>query len=208
MSTPSPWPVIHRERASLARDLAEVSPEAWSTPSLCQGWTIHQVLGHIVSTAKLTPLGFAGKFAGSGFRFGVMAARNVERETADGPAHTLDELRAHANNSSAPPGPVDSWLGEIIVHGTDIRWPLALEHDYPVDALIRVAEFYRKSNALIGAKNRVAGLTLSATETGWSAGSGPEIRGSLLALVMAMTGRRAALDRLSGPGLEEFTTRF
>ena len=208
MTTSSPWPAIHRERKVLADDVAEVPEKAWSTPSLCRGWTVLDVLGHVVSTAKLSPLGFFGRFAGSGFRFAVMAQKNAERETAGGPAHTLAELRAHANDSSAPPGPVDSWLGEIVVHGTDIRWPLGLEHDHPVDTLIRVAEFYRKSNALIGAKNRIAGLTLTATETEWTTGAGPEVRGPLLALVMAMTGRRAALARLTGPGLDEFATRF
>jgi hypothetical protein len=30
----------------------------------------------------------------------------------------------------------------------------------------------------------------------------------MLALVMAMTGRRAALSRLGGPGLGQFSTRF
>jgi len=40
----SPWPTIHAERAALADDLAGLSAEQWATPSLCQGWTVHQVL--------------------------------------------------------------------------------------------------------------------------------------------------------------------
>lgn len=208
MTTHSPWPVIHRERTTLAAHLAELPATAWGTPSLCQDWSVQDVLGHIVSTAKMTPPRFFAKFAGSGFRFGVMANREIARETAAGPGTTLAELRAHAGDSTAPPGPVTSWLGEIIVHGTDIRWPLGIDHDYPVDALIRVAEFYRGSNALIGAKNRIAGVTLTATDTEWTTGTGPEVTGSLHALVMAMTGRRAALSRLSGDGLAVLTPRF
>jgi uncharacterized protein (TIGR03083 family) len=208
MSTPSPWPAIHHERATLASHLAELPATAWGTPSLCQGWSVHDVLGHIVSTAKMTPPRFFVKFAGSGFRFGAMATQQIARETAGGPEATLAELRAHADDSTAPPGPVDSWLGEIIVHGTDIRWPLGIDHEFPVDALIRVAEFYRRSNALIGAKNRVAGVTLHATDTAWSAGTGPEVAGSLHALIMAMTGRQAALSQLSGAGLAVLAPRF
>ncbi|HKN56703.1 MAG TPA: maleylpyruvate isomerase family mycothiol-dependent enzyme [Amycolatopsis sp.] len=208
MATVDPWPVIHRERGALATDLAEVPADAWTTPSLCHGWTVHDMLGHIVSTAKMSKFGFFGKLAGAGFQFNRMTAKNVAEETASGPAHTLDELRAHAADSTSPPGPTETWLGEIIVHSTDIRWPLAMEHDFPIDALIRVADFYKGSNTLIGSKNRIAGLTLKATDIEWSTGSGPEVSGPLLALVMAMTGRAAALDRLDGPGLDMFKTRF
>ncbi|WP_329045559.1 maleylpyruvate isomerase family mycothiol-dependent enzyme [Amycolatopsis sp. NBC_01488] len=206
MPASGPWPEIHRERAALADDLADVT--AWSTPSLCREWTVHDVLGHLVSTATLPPVAFFTRLAGAGFRFTAMTAKNVARETADGPAATLARLRAHVNDTTSPPGPADTWLGEIVVHGTDIRWPLGLDRAFPAATLIRVAEFYRRSNMLIGAKNRVAGLTLRATDAEWSAGSGPEVTGPLLALVMAMTGRSAALDRLSGAGLEQLSARY
>ncbi|WP_284742725.1 maleylpyruvate isomerase family mycothiol-dependent enzyme [Amycolatopsis sp. RTGN1] len=205
MPDAGPWPEIHRERAALADDLADV--QAWSTPSLCREWTVHEVLGHVVSTATLNPATFFARLAGSGFRFATMTTRNIARETADGPAATLARLRAHANDTTGPPGPADSWLGEVVVHGTDIRWPLGLDRAFPAATLIRVAEFYRRSNLLIGAKNRVAGLTLRASDAEWSAGSGPEVAGPLLALVMAMTGREAALEQLSGAGLEQLSAR-
>ena len=136
-----------------------------------------------------------------------MTSRNIARETAGGPDATLARLRAHVTDTTGPPGPADSWLGEVVVHGTDIRWPLGLTRAFPAETLIRVAEFYRRSNLLIGAKSRVAGLALRADDADWSAGSGPEVRGPMLALVMAMTGREAALERLSGDGLEQLAAR-
>jgi uncharacterized protein (TIGR03083 family) len=208
MSSSSPWPIIHRERAALADELASVPEGDWNTPSLCDGWTVHQMLGHMVSTAKMTPPKFIVKFAGSGFRFNAMTAKGVAGETAGTASETLAEFRALANDSTAPPGPVDSWLGETIVHGTDIRWPLGLSHDFPVEAVVRVANFYKNSNTLIGAKTRIAGLGLRATDVEWSTGSGPEVTGPILPLVMAMTGRRAALTQLSGPGLDTLAARF
>lgn len=60
---------------------------------------------------------------------------------------------------------------------------------------------------LIGAKNRIAGVTLHATDTDWSHGSGPEVNGPLLSLVMAMTGRKVALNDLAGPGVEVLRSR-
>jgi len=205
MPDSGPWSEIHRERAALAGDLADV--DAWSTRSLCHEWTVHDVLGHLVSTATLTPVTFFARLAGSGFRFAAMTTKNIARETADGPSATLARLRAHANDTTGPPGPADSWLGEVVVHGTDIRWPLGLDRAFPAATLIRIAEFYRRSNLLIGAKNRVAGLTLRASDAGWSTGSGPEVSGPMLALVMAMTGREAALERLSGAGLDRLSAR-
>lgn len=208
MSSSSPWPTIHAERAALAEDLAGLPESAWNTASLCEHWTVHQILGHMVATAKMTPPRFIAKFAGSGFRFNTMSAKGVAGETAGTPEATLAEFRAHANDSTAPPGPVDSWLGETIVHATDIRWPLGLARDLPVEAVVRVADFYKNSNALIGAKTRIAGLTLRATDTDFSTGSGPEVAGPILALVMGMTGRPAALQHLSGPGVDTLATRF
>jgi uncharacterized protein (TIGR03083 family) len=66
MSSSSPWPIIHRERAALADELASVPEADWNTSSLCEGWTVHQMLGHMVSTAKMTPPKFVVKFEEAG----------------------------------------------------------------------------------------------------------------------------------------------
>jgi uncharacterized protein (TIGR03083 family) len=202
-----PWPVIHAERASLAEDLAGLADPAWATPSLCAGWSVLQTLGHMTATAKMTPPRFFGHLARAGFRFPAMTERDVQTETAGGPAATLAEFRSVVDASTGPPGPVDSWLGETLVHAEDIRRPLGIEHTYPVDALVRVADFYKGTNLLIGAKRRMEGLTLRATDADWSFGSGPLVTGSILAIVMAMTGRSAAFDQLTGDGVAALRTR-
>src|SRR5215470_18003261 len=196
------WSSIHAERAALAEDLTSLSPDQWSSPSWCAGWTVRDVLGHLTATAKMTAPLFFVKFAGSGFRFGTMAARDIARETSGSPADGLAEFRRVIDRKTSPPGPSDSWLGEVIVHSKDIRGPLGIAHAYPTDALVRVADFYKGSNLLIGAKGRIEGLTLTATDTNWSTGSGPEVSGPMLSLVMAMTGRSAVLPDLSGDGVD------
>ena len=74
-------------------------------------------------------------------------------------------------------------------------------HTYDAHSVRQVADFYKGSNTLIGAKNRVAGLGLAATDTDWKNGDGPEVRGPLLSLLMAMTGRSVACDDLTGEGV-------
>jgi len=197
----SPWPVIHAERAALAADLDGLDPDRWNTPSLCAGWSVHEVLGHLAATAAMTPPRWIGRMARAGFRFEVMVRRAMDERTAGGPAATLAAFRQVAGESGGPPGPVDSWLGETLVHAEDIRRPLGIAHTYPVDALARVADFYRGSNVLIGGKSRVAGLRMRATDTDWSAGEGPEVEGSMLDLMLATTGRTVALDGLKGDGV-------
>jgi len=197
----SPWPVIHAERRALADDLAGLSDEQWQLPSLCSGWTVHQLLGHMVATAKMTPGAFFAGFLGAGFNFDKMARRRVDAETAGGPAATLAEFRAHADSTSSPPGPVDSWLGETLVHSEDIRQPLGIAHDYPAAALARTLDFYKKSNLIVGAKKRIAGVTLRATDIDWSTGDGPVVEGPAKSLLLVMTGRRSALEDLSGDGV-------
>jgi uncharacterized protein (TIGR03083 family) len=203
----SPWPVIHAERAALAADLDGLAPDRWNTPSLCPGWSVHEVLGHMTATAAMTPPKWLGRMARSGFRFETMLRRAIDEQTADGPAATLQRFRQVAGASGGPPGPVDSWLGETLVHAEDIRRPLGIAHTYPVEALARVAQFYRGSNLLIGGKSRVAGLTLRATDTDWTAGEGPEVEGPMLELMLAVTGRAAALDGLKGDGVATLRAR-
>jgi uncharacterized protein (TIGR03083 family) len=207
MPKSDPWPVIAAERAALADDLDGLADEQWSTPSMCDGWSVHQVLGHMTATARMTPPKFFGKLISSGFAFEKLANRDIANETKDGPAATLASFRSLVSSRRHPPGPNDSWLGEAIVHGEDIRRPLGIAHAYPTDAVRQVAEFYKGSNLIIGAKKRIAGLTLRATDTDWSHGSGPEAEGTVLALVLAMTGRKAALADLSGPGVETLRGR-
>ena len=208
MALPSPWPTIHAERKALAADLASLTDAQWATPSLCGGWTVRDVLGHMTSTAAMTPPKFFARLAGSGFRFNAMTAKAVAQECEGTPADTLRRFGEHVDSSTHPPGPVDTWLGETIVHSEDIRRPLAIAHDYPVDAVTRVIDSYQKSNILIGGKKRSAGLTLRATDADWAAGTGPEVTGPALDILLAVTGRGAGVDGLTGDGVATLRSRL
>lgn len=195
------WTAVADEREALADDLAGLSDEQWQSTSLCQNWTVAQTLAHMTGTASLTPLSFLGRFARAGFSFDTFANGEIAKHLGADNAETLASFRAIQNSTSAPPGPRDSWLGEAIVHAEDIRRPLGIPHDYDVEAVRQVADFYKGSNTLIGTKSRIAGLALHATDTTWSHGEGKEVTGPMLSLLMAMTGRVSACDDLEGPGV-------
>ncbi len=201
------WTTIGAERRALAADLLGLPEARWSTPSLCTGWTVEDTLAHMTSTAQMTPPKFLAGFVGSGFRFSSFTASGIARHRGTTPTQTLEKFREQEGSTSSPPGPKASWLGETIIHAEDIRRPLGLAHTYPADAVRQVLDFYKGSNTLIGAKDRVSGLTLRATDSDWTHGSGPVVEGPQLSLLMAMTGRQAALEELSGEGMTTLRTR-
>jgi len=208
MALPSPWPTIHAERKALASDLESLTDDRWATASLCGGWTVREVLGHMTATAAMTPPQFFARLLGAGFRFNAMTAKAIAHECEGTPADTLRRFRDQVDATTHPPGPVDTWLGETIVHSEDIRRPLGIAHDYPVDAVTRVVDSYRKSNLLIGGKKRVAGLTLRATDADWTAGTGPEVSGPARGILLAVAGRGVAVDDLTGDGVATLRSRM
>jgi uncharacterized protein (TIGR03083 family) len=208
MTASSPWPLIHGEREALADDLASLTDEQWATASLCPGWSVRDVLGHVIATAKMTQGAFFAGMARAGFRFNDMSNTRIAAEATVAPADGLAELRRHLTDTTHPPGPVEAMLGEAVVHGEDIRRPLGIKRAYPPEAVTRAADFFRRSNLLSGSKRRTAGLRLRADDLEWAAGGGPEVTGPALSLLMAMTGRAAALDDLSGEGVTTLRSRM
>ena len=201
------WKTIATERGALADDLAGLDEAQWATRSLCDDWTVQDALAHMTSTAAMNPPKFFVGFIGSAFDFPKFTLKGIAAHRGDSPAETLQNFRAQQHSTSAPPGPKLSWLGETIVHAEDIRRPLGIQHTYPAQAIQQVLDYYKGSNTLIGTKNRIAGVTLEATDADWSHGSGPTVRGPLLSLLVAATGRAVACDDLTGEGVAMLRSR-
>ena len=207
MESEALWAAIHAERRALADDLQSLSGPRWTTRSLCEEWSVRDVLAHMSATARMTPSRFFGKLVRAGFSFARMQAEDIVEELGASPAETLSRFTSVVNAPGHPPGPNDSWLGETLVHAEDIRRPLGICHAYPTECAVQLANFYQGSNLLIGAKKRIGGLTLIASDAEWRHGDGPEVTGPIVSLVLAMTGRRAAIDNLSGAGLQTLELR-
>jgi uncharacterized protein (TIGR03083 family) len=196
------WQMIRSERAGLVDALDKLPEADWDKPSLCTGWSVREVVAHMIATATMTPPKFFGRLIGTGFNFQKLTRRDIDANLAGRTDEQLvDTFRAHIDSRTSPPGPAPSWLGETIVHGEDIFRALGGYREHPVEHVLTVADFYQGSNLLIGAKNRISGLTLTATDADWQHGTGPQVSGPAIALVLAMTGRKIALDDLTGEGV-------
>jgi uncharacterized protein (TIGR03083 family) len=195
------WRHIHTERVSMVETLTDLPAQAWAAPSLCTGWSIQETAGHVLAAAEQTPANFYKELISARFRFHVFTDRAARRLGALAPAVLIERLQARTTTTNHPPAPVLAMLGEIVVHGQDIRRPLGISHTTPTEALVAVADSYKKSNLLIPAKRRVAGLRLQADDADWTHGDGPEVTGPLASLVLAMAGRPEALVDLTGDGV-------
>ena len=201
------WPTVHAERKALSADLRTVGQDRWVTESLCAGWSVRDVLAHMTAAALMTPPSFFARLAASGFSFNSVQDKGIAAQKGASPADTLARFDAVLTSVKHPPGPADTMLGETIIHSEDIRRSFGISHAYPVQAVVQAADFFKGSNLLIGTKNRIAGLRLRATDAEWSHGDGPEVSGPILSLVMAMTGRKAPVDDLTGDGVATLRSR-
>jgi uncharacterized protein (TIGR03083 family) len=198
--------MAHAERADLADFLATLTPQDWQRPSLCTKWTVKDVVAHVISYEELGVAGLLKRFA----KGWVVRANQVgvDEFSALRPEQLLEFLRSHLE----PRGLTAGFGGMIAlvdgtIHHQDIRRSLGRPRTVPADRLQRVLGLV-PGNPRLGAGRRIRGLRLRATDVDWTHGSGPEVSGPGEALLMAMTGRPAALAELAGPGRDTLAKRL
>lgn len=186
------------ERTDLAEFLATLTPQQWEAPSLCAGWSVKDVVAHVVSYEELGAAGLLARF----LKGRIVRANQVgvDEFAALSPQQLLDFLGDHLT----PRGLTAGFGGMIAlvdgtVHHQDIRRALGRPRTIPADRLGRILGLV-PGNPRLGVGRRIRGLRLLATDIDWAHGAGPEVSGPGEALLMAMTGRPAALADLAGPG--------
>ncbi|OBI23063.1 DinB family protein [Mycobacterium sp. E2327] len=198
--------MAHAERADLADFLSTLAPPDWAAPSLCTKWSVKDVVAHVISYEELGAAGLLKRFA----KGWVVRANQVGVDEFSGlsPEQLLAFLRGHLE----PRGLTAGFGGMIAlvdgtVHHQDIRRSLGRPRTVPADRLQRVLGLV-PGNPRLGAGRRIRGLRLRATDVDWTHGNGPEVSGPGEALLMAMTGRPAALADLEGPGRDTLAHRL
>jgi len=207
MSVEDTWNMIHDERTRSADMLESLSSEQWTANTLCAGWNVRQVAAHMMIASEQTTGHFLKGLIGSGFRFDTMTRRDVGRASALSPGEIIARIRARTTTTNKPPAPAMAMLGEVVVHGTDIRQPLSIDDDTSLDAKLACLNMFKNSNFPVPGKKTIEGLRLRATDSDWSHGSGPEVSGPTLALLMAMVSR-PLFASLSGDGLDILRARI
>jgi uncharacterized protein (TIGR03083 family) len=205
------WKVIDAQRGSLADLLDGLSDDQWRQPSLCAGWTVRDVAAHLTmqQLGLRDVIAVMGQWRGSMDRTIQYAARrraaalSTERIVA-GVRGTVGSRRHNLGVTHL------ETLIDILVHGQDIAIPLGRHHDMPPAAAAVAATrvLSMRWPPPPPSVRRVAGFRLTATDTPWSAGEGPQVEGPVAALLLVCAGRLAALPQLSGPGVPDLAARL
>lgn len=201
------WTTIAAERLALADQLDGLDDAQWATPSLCDGWTVHDVAAHLAGVNQIKLSEVVTALAKSRFSFAranrVMVARQAARPSQD----IVADLRRFAEGRFAPPGLGSvAPLTDVLVHGQDIRVPLGLPTKQPLEPWRDTLDFLVSNKARRGFVGKgLPRLRFSATDLGWSHGSGDEVSGPAIPLALALLGRPALADQLGGSGLPALT---
>ena len=200
--------LVDVERRALLAVLEQLDDAQWQTPSLCAGWSVRDLVVHLLMPYELSLPRFLGGLAAAGFRFDAMADRWARRD-ARSQREVLDALRATAAGRFRIPGaPPEAPLSHLVVHLEDVYRPLGV----PDRCSTRSAEIVL--DQLTGPRFRrslppglLDGLALSATDADWDLGAGAPVLGSASALITTLAGRSTALDELSGAGAARIRER-
>lgn len=196
------WSMVHDERRALARDLEQLGAAQWEIPSLCPGWTVHDVLAHLVDSAKTSRRSFVRRMISARFDFDKDNEAGVRRERRADPAGTLAAMRSSIELSRTPLAAIATRLVEAFVHGEDIRQPLGVSASYPVDGVVAALDFQLGTSiSMGGGKQRGQQVRLKATDADYARGRGPEVSGSAIDLLLAVSGRPVKAGTLRGAGL-------
>ena len=201
------WRTIDRERLSLADLLDDLSPQEWTTPSLCSGWRVREVAAHLALAHMGAAAGAVAAVRARG-SFHRMIHDTAVRHAAEPTDVLVGQIRAMVGSRRHAPGISHlEPLIDVLVHGQDIAVPLARPRAMPVAAAAASATRVWNSRGPLsrafGARSRLRGLRLVATDVDWSVGQGDRVEGPVQALLLLLTGRSAAaLRALSGPGVD------
>jgi uncharacterized protein (TIGR03083 family) len=178
-------------------DLLEGLNEAeWEAPSLCEGWRVRDVAGHVIwrlggTTSDMVGSGFA-TLARKGFNFNRVVA-DLAREQAAAPTEVLvEQLRAIATSKLAGDTRVGIIeLTEAVVHAYDVTEALGVP--------LRLSPRSTGSVALARTKMPLGGKSvrivkrraLRATDARWHIGTGEPLDATAGQIIMHLFGRRS-----------------
>lgn len=188
----------HAERARLVGLFSDLTPEQWSTPSLCEGWRVREVVAHITMPFRTKPLGYMAGVVRARFSFNRYADRDA-RSTARAmsQAELVELLRRNINNPWRPPGGgAVGALSHDVIHGLDITEPLGL----PAPPADRIALVLTSAGArqLSYFGVDLEGKRLVATDAEVSVGEGANVVPMTAKEILLVATGRYPLSRFSG----------
>ncbi|MCP9969273.1 maleylpyruvate isomerase family mycothiol-dependent enzyme [Actinomadura madurae] len=129
---------VKTERRRLSDLLDDLGEAEWAVRSLCDAWTVREVVAHLTLSTRATfgsVILPAIKARGDLDRMAAMMAH--DRAARYTPDELVRQLRESAESSRRMPGssPMDP-LMDLLVHGQDIARPLERHHPVPIELAV------------------------------------------------------------------------
>jgi uncharacterized protein (TIGR03083 family) len=192
-----PRSAVAAEFAALADLLGALPDAAWDTPSLCAGWRVREVVAHMTMAVRYPPAEFGALLRDCGGDFTRLSNMVASRDAAL-PRGTLDgNLRDEAMHRWAPPGGgYPGALNHVVIHGLDITVPLGVPRLSPAPTMRFVLDDLTRGGTHAHFGFDLTGLSLQATDLGWTFGSGAPVRGAAEDLALLICGRTLPPGRI------------
>lgn len=201
------------ESSDIAAALGELQDAEFDAMSLCEGWRVRDVVSHMVvgHTAPMSKI--LVEVAKNGFSV-PKGSFEISREY--GSAHSAAEIRDawsavardHTRKGITKVISEKEGMVDHLIHHQDIRRPLGRPRTIPAERLTAALDALPTIGGFLKSKQRMKGLSWRATDVDWTFGEGPEVSGPAEALILAASGRPAALPELSGDGQAELASRL
>jgi uncharacterized protein (TIGR03083 family) len=205
------WQAIDVQRTNLTDLLEHLADDEWLQPSLCAGWTVRDVAAHL-TLQQLSPgatLGMMLKWRGNldrtiqhaaRLRAGTLTTRQI-----------IAQIRGMIGSRRHTFGVTYlETLTDILVHSQDIALPLGRRLTVPPDAAAAAASrvLSMRWPPPPPSARKITAVRLTATDTSWSAGDGPEVRAPMAVLLLLCCGRLAVLPQLCGEAAPDLARRL
>jgi uncharacterized protein (TIGR03083 family) len=163
---------------------------------------VRDVLAHLVKGAEMSYGSLTLDLVRGGFRPDRSVGRAATRLGAEPVPELAERLRRAADRQFHLVGTSEAMgLVDVLVHSADALRPIGLEVDAPpADAPPALDALWKAGRMIVHASPQ-QGRRLVATDVDWSRGSGPEVRGRGIDLLLLVANRRQVLPDLAGPGL-------
>ena len=205
------WAAIDDPRGRTADLLEQLTDEQWRRPSLCEGWTVRHVAAHL-TLQQLGVRDIAGFVARNPRILRSVTLNATIRDTAVIQSRLpTDELirRIRAmigsRRHNAFVSPMEA-LTDTLVHSQDIAIPVGVRLELlPTAGTLAATRVWDTRGTWLASVFRplpLDGYRLTATDADWTRGQGLEVTGRIGTLLLLLTGRRAALEHLTGEGAD------
>lgn len=196
------------ERDLLVGQLRGLTDAEWTSPSLCDGWSVRDVTAHLLMPYELSLPGFVVGLLRTRFRFDRFTDRWARADIRTGHQLVAALAATTASGFNVPGAGETAPLSHLFLHAQDIREPLNLPAEATREGGRRVLDDLTHGKRAVGPV-RTEGLHLMATDIDWSTGlDGPTVMGPAAVLASALMNRSASAVRLEGSGVDRVRSQF